>query len=244
MFVTYDGKTIEEIFDGSPMNFEILPGVPFRVDFTEVDEYTKPSSYSATSTWGGQETVNGVYQFIKPFHLTVDVECDGTSLCDTLVNNAYVTVFYGSESTTLLFDGDPLPFTFPGGYDYTVRFSPVDGFNTPANITGTSTAGASEIVAGQYTTKPYELYVDVVCDGSSLCGNLKDEAEVTVSYGSESITKTYEGDVLNFTLPGDVSYTVSFSNVTNFNTPARITGTSTVILAGVLKFVTLLKLTV
>lgn len=147
----------------------------------------------------------------------------------TMSESSTATVTYDSGSKEVTFNSNSTQSViFPLGESYTIAFSSVannDGallYTTPENISGT---GSSQSIQETGTYQGCSLTVQ----RTNNQGVAMDTTSATVTYSSYSQTVNFTSSTnsVTITIPYNVSYTIAFNGtITNYRTPANITGTS------------------
>ena len=147
----------------------------------------------------------------------------------TMSESSTATVTYDSGSKEVTFNSNSTQSViFPLGESYTIAFSSVannDGallYTTPENISGT---GNSQSIEETGTYQGCSLTVQ----RTNNQGVAMDTTSATVTYSDYSQTVNFTSSTNNvtITIPYNISYTIAFNGtITNYRTPANITGTS------------------
>ena len=149
----------------------------------------------------------------------------------TMSESSTATVTYDSGSKEVTFNSNSTQSViFPLGESYTIAFSSVannDGallYTTPENISGT---GSSQSVEETGTYQGCSLTVQ----RTNNQGVAMDTTSATVTYSDYSQTVNFTSSINEgiVVIPYNVDYTITFNGaITNYRTPANITGTSNV----------------
>lgn len=147
----------------------------------------------------------------------------------TMSESSTATVTYDSGSKEVTFNSNSTQSViFPLGESYTIAFSSVannDGallYTTPENISGT---GSSQSVEETGTYQGCSLTVQ----RTNNQGVAMDTTSATVTYSDYSQTVNFTSSINEgiVVIPYNVDYTITFNGtITNYRTPANITGTS------------------
>lgn len=147
----------------------------------------------------------------------------------TMSESSTATVTYDSGSKEVTFNSNSTQSViFPLGESYTIAFSSVannDGallYTTPENISGT---GSSQSVEEIGTYQGCSLTVQ----RTNNQGVAMDTTSATVTYSDYSQTVNFTSSINEgiVVIPYNVDYTITFNGtITNYRTPANITGTS------------------
>lgn len=143
------------------------------------------------------------------------------------IGNSTAVLSYGSE--TLSFTSSTTSFTrrIPWGTSYSVTYNDIKTgtalqYNTPAKVSKTANE-VSQTVTGNYTG--CKLTVTRTNNQSASMGSTS--ATVTYSSYSQTVNFTSSTNSVTITIPYNISYTIAFNGtITNYRTPANITGTS------------------
>jgi hypothetical protein len=149
----------------------------------------------------------------------------------TMSESSTATVTYDSGSKEVTFNSNSTQSViFPLGESYTIAFSSVannDGallYTTPENISGT---GSSQSIQETGTYQGCSLTVQ----RTNNQGVAMDTTSAIVTYSSYSQTVNFTSSINEgiVVIPYNVDYTIAFNGtITNYRTPANITGTSNV----------------
>lgn len=144
------------------------------------------------------------------------------------IGNSTAKLSYGNE--TLSFTSSTTSFTrkIPWGTAYTVTFNDIKTgsalqYNTPSAVSKTANETA-QTVTGNYTG--CSLTVQRTNNQGATMSTAT-SATVTYSSYSQTVNFTSSTNSVTITIPYNVSYTIKFNGtITNYRTPANITGTS------------------
>ena len=204
--VTYsENITREQEWQGSELTFNIPTGQEYTVSVEEITDYAKPEDQSYTAVAGNTKNLTFTYNTT-----VVSVTVSG-------VTSATATVT-GSSTSNLTFSAGALTQTFrvPTGQAYTVTFSEVTGYATPAQIS-TTAAGATQSHNADYSNTT--VTVTVASNQSDFNGSVT--ATISYSGGTDNKSVTGTGQ-LQFSVPYGVSYTIIFNEISPFRTPTQI----------------------
>ena len=204
--VTYsENITREQEWQGSELTFNIPTGQEYTVSVEEITDYAKPEDQSYTAVAGNTKNLTFTYNTT-----VVSVTVSG-------VTSATATVT-GSSTSNLVFSAGALTQTFrvPTGQAYTVTFSEVTGYATPAQIS-TTAAGATQSHNADYSNTT--VTVTVASNQSDFNGSVT--ATINYSGGTDNKSVTGTGQ-LQFSVPYGVSYTITFNEISPFRTPTQI----------------------
>lgn len=204
--VTYSGNiTREQEWQGSELTFNIPTGQEYTVSVEEITDYAKPEDQVHTAIAG--ETRNLTFTYNTT---VVSVTVSGVTSCTATVT--------GSSTASLTFSEGALTQTFrvPTGQQYTVTFSEVSGYATPAQI-NTTASGATASHNADYSNTT--VTVTIASNQSDFNGSVT--ATISYSGGSDNKSVTGAGQ-LQFSVPYGVSYTITFNEISPFRTPTQI----------------------
>lgn len=208
--VTYSGNiTREQVWAGSELTFNIPTGQEYTVAVSAIQDYATPETQQYTAIAG--ETRN----------LTFTYNTTVVSVTVSGVTSATATVT-GSSTSNLTFSAGVMTQTFrvPTGQAYTVTFSEVSGYATPAQIS-TTAAGATQSHNADYSNTT----VNVTIGSNQSDFNSSVTATINYTGGSDNKQVTGKGSV-SFSIPYGVSYTITFSAVSGYRTPTQISDTA------------------
>lgn len=129
---------------------------------------------------------------------------------------AVITVTYAGESTQYSWDGQTITVNIPSNEAYSVAFSTMNNYATPATFSATSVKGNSRTVTAEYKTCVVAINIT---DNQSSYNDIA-SAKATIT-GSASGTLSNGGTIK---VPWGGTITATGSAVTGYNTP---TGTAT-----------------
>ena len=204
--VTYsENITREQEWQGSELTFNIPTGQEYTVSVEGITDYAKPEDQKYTAIAGNTKNITFTYNTT-----VVSVTVSG-------VTSATATVT-GSSTSNLTFSAGALTQTFrvPTGQAYTVTFSEVPGYATPAQIS-TTAAGATQSHNADYSNTT--VTVTVASNQSDFNGSVT--ATISYSGGTDNKSVTGTGQ-LQFSVPYGVSYTITFNEISPFRTPTQI----------------------
>lgn len=56
-------ETVTKTFTGSPLTFDIIPGLYYSISFSDINGYNTPNTITGTSMWGAYYSVTGNYEY-------------------------------------------------------------------------------------------------------------------------------------------------------------------------------------
>ncbi len=127
-----------------------------------------------------------------------------------------IIVTYGDVSTTLTIDGSILVAKIPQYAYYTITFPSVDGYSTPASISGTSSGGVPVDVSAVWQTETVSVSLSAE-DGTSVVGQV-----VTIN-GTDY---TWQGTAISVKIPFGTEYSIGVNALSGYATPASVTYTA------------------
>lgn len=146
---------------------------------------------------------------------------------DSNLNNVIVNVRYLDKDHKQAWAGETLSFNIPDGTEYTIEYSDITDsggnkiYATPA--TEIYTAVGNEI---RTLSRYYNCCNLTVTRTNNQNASMEDtSATITYSSYSQTVNFTSFTNSVTITIPYNVSYTIAFSEITNYRTP-NITGTS------------------
>ena len=148
---------------------------------------------------------------------------------DSNLNGVIVNVRYLDIDHKQTWEGEALSFSIPEGTEYTIEYSDIVDENgnkmytTPTIETYTAVGNETRTLSKYYTC--CKLTIERINNKSVSMGNTS--ATITYSSYSQTVNFTSSINSVTITIPYNVSYTIKFSGtITNYRTPANITGTS------------------
>ena len=151
---------------------------------------------------------------IKGEKLNISLKTNQQSHSDLV--GAVITVTHAGGTTEYVWEGYEITVDVPPYLDYTVSYSAVSGYATPAAFTSTSIADNSRTLTGTYNTEIVSVAASAD-DSASVNG-------VTITINGTS--HTYNGTAITQKVPFGTQYTVSASAKTNYAAPATQTFTA------------------
>lgn len=128
-----------------------------------------------------------------------------------------ITLAYGEYSETLTWEGKTLTFDIMQYITYTLTFSSVSGYKTPATLELVAVADNVRQIDAQYQTEVVTVTVSAD-SGASVSGQ-----QVTINGVTTTLTAT---GVVSQKVPYGTSYSVSVSSLSGYNSPATQTFTA------------------
>ena len=156
--VKYQGGTDQAIDNSTTA--KVPTGTPFTIEYDAVSNYSTPATYSGTATGASMTATKATYIYGA---LKVEVtmsDSDDTALADVI---AQIAINGGSATAmTGTVDATTHKKTFTANLDegdtYVISFGSVEGYATPASISGTKQSGV-ETKTAEYQTDIYTLTV-------------------------------------------------------------------------------------
>lgn len=130
---------------------------------------------------------------------------------------ATITLAYGEYSETHTWEGKTLTFSIMQYITYTLTFSEVSGYKTPATLELTAVADNVRQIDAEYQTEVVTVTVSAD-SGASVSGQ-------TVTINGVTTTLTATG-VVSQKIPYGTSYSVSVNSLSGYNSPATQTFTA------------------
>lgn len=182
---------------------------------------------------GGEEPTNGEVVWIdisKTYAketLIINLASNQTDP-DSNLNGVIVNVRYSDKDHKQVWGGEALSFKIPSGTKYTIEYSDITDskgnkiYATPTAETYTAVGNETRTLSRYYNC--CKLTVTRTNNQSTSMGSTS--ATITYSSYSQTVNFTSSTNSVTITIPYNVSYTIAFSETTNYRTPANITGTS------------------
>jgi len=130
---------------------------------------------------------------------------------------ATITLSYGSYSEDFVWDGRTLTFSIMQYITYTLSFSSVSGYKTPASLELVAVADNVRQIDAEYQTEVVTVTVSAD-SGASVSGQ-----KVTINGVTSTLTAS---GVVSQKIPYGTSYSVSVSSLSGYNSPATQTFTA------------------
>lgn len=149
---------------------------------------------------------------------------------DNNLNGVIVNVRYLDIDHKKVWGGEALSFNIPNGTEYTIEYSDIIDEN--GNKIYTTPTMETHIAVGNETRTLSRYYAGcklTVQRTNNQGATMSTATSATVTYSSYSQTVNFTSSTnsVTITIPYDVSYTIAFNGtITNYRTPANITGTS------------------
>ena len=160
--------------------------------------------------------------------LTINLASNQTNP-DSNLNGVIVNVRYLGIDHKQAWEGEALSFNIPNRTEYTIEYSDIVDENgnkiytTPTMETYTAVGDETRILSRYYTC--CKLTIKRVNNQNVSMGNTS--ATITYSSYSQIVNFTSSTNSITITIPYNISYTIAFNGtITNYRTPANITGTS------------------
>ena len=209
--VTFEGDSggNSQVWQGQELSFTIPMGVQYTVSASSVTDYAIPSTETFTAIAGNTRNHTFTYNTT-----VVSVIVSGVTSCTATVT--------GSSTNSLTFSEGALTQTFrvPTGQQYTVTFSEVSGYATPAQIS-TTASGANASHTANYSNTTVTVNV-----GSNQ-SDFNENVQVSIEYMGDSLPVNGQQQIqgtgqVQFSVPYGVAYTISFNEISPFRTPTQI----------------------
>ena len=149
---------------------------------------------------------------------------------DNKLIGAIIDVVYNGESHRSGWTGESLIFTIPTGVEYTINYSNIVDSNgnllysTPTSEMYTAASGNTRVLTKYYSACALTIQRT---NNQEVTMSTATSATVTYSSYSQTVNFTSSTNSVTVTIPYNVSYTIKFNGtITNYRTPANITGTS------------------
>ena len=207
--VKYSGGT-DQVLGNNNDRAQVPTGTAFTVEYAAVSEYSTPSTYSGTAS-GTSMTVDKATYASGLIQIEVTVsDNDDTDLAKVTasiaINGGTATQLTGTvESHKKTFQAAVTP-----GQSYVISFGVVEGYDTPANISGTKGSGV-ETKSASYTTVIYTASITSNQTNDSAISNVT----VSVNYtGLASAKSLPNGGSIK--VPTTLIPTASASDITGY----------------------------
>ena len=206
--VTHPGGATQYVWEGYEITVEVPPYVNYSVEYSAVDGYATPASFSSTAIEGNARTLTAQY---KTCIVTASIKSNQSSTTD--LANATLTV--GGKT---LKNGQSAK--FPLGSQVTPSWSSVTGYKSPSNTSTVSLGNASQTIEGTYQTCVLTVNiadnqsslndiasVKATVKGTTVNASLSSGGSVKVPFG-EAVTVT-GAELTGYATPSAVSYTAA-----------------------------------
>ena len=215
--VTHPGGSVEYTWEGTEISVNIPPYVEYSVEYSKVEGYKTPDSFTSTAVAGNSRNVTGTY---KTCNLSVSMTTNQSSHTD--IANAKATVTYsedGTSKTATLASGGSVMIPY-GTTGVGITWSAVNGYATPAAVTGLTCSQDSMTKTGTYSTTI--LTVKSITNQSSHTDISGATCTVAAS-GMDTVTLSSGGTTK---VPTGASCTITWSAVTDYKAPTETFTTS------------------
>ena len=157
--VKYTGGTDQTVNNSTTA--KVPTGTDFTIEYNTVSNYSTPETYSGTASGTSMTATKAVYIYgVLKVEVTVS-DNDNTDLekvtAQVAVNGGSATTMTGTVDTTT--HKKIFSVSLDPGASYVISFGNVEGYATPANISGTKGNGVETKVA-EYETDIYTLNVN------------------------------------------------------------------------------------
>ena len=208
--VKYQGGTDQAITNTTTA--KVPTGTAFTIEYDAVSNYSTPATYSGTATGASMTATKATYIYGA---LKVEVtmsDSDDTALADV---SAQIAINGGSATAmTGTVDATTHKNTFTANLDegdtYVISFGSVEGYATPASISGTKQSGV-ETKTAEYQTDIYTLTVT---------GQSRQET-VEYTQGGQAVSKTI-GSGNSVKVPTGTTPTVASAYVKGYSREVTI----------------------
>lgn len=210
--ITHAGGTTEHVWGGSEFTVEVPPYVEYSVEYGKVEGYATPAKFAATAVKDNARTLTAEY---KTTIVTVNMADNQSSLNDIASTKA--TVSYtedGTSKTATLASGDSVMIPY-GTTGVNITWSAINGYATPAAVTGLTCSQDSMTKTGTYNTTI--LTVKSTTNQSSHTDISGATCTVSAS-GMETVTLSSGGTAK---VPTGASCTITWSAVTDYKAPTE-----------------------
>lgn len=216
--VKYSGGADQVLEDNTSLAL-VPTGTAFVIDYAAVASYGTPAQYSATAAGTAMTAAKAAYTYGM---LTINVTNNDQDDTDLAKVKVYITIGSGSEEEVTgtianhvkIFQKAIVP-----GTQYSVRYGSVEGYDTPATVSGTMPAAGTETLTAQYHTE--RLSVSLSADEGA--PNLTTVTITVKNASDDSVLTTATGSLTGYKIPYGVTYKVELSSVEGYTTPADVT---------------------
>lgn len=223
--VKYSGGTDQVLSDNTSQAL-VPTGTAFTVDYSEVSNYGTPATYSGTATGTAMTATKAQYVYGM---LTVNVTNNDQDDTDLQKAKVYITVGSGQEkeltgtlkSHTMRFEKAVVP-----GAQYSVRYGTVEGYDTPATVSGTMPAAGTDTLSAQYATTPHTVVITSNQTNDSTIAAKR--ATLSYTYGGSSHQQTGIASGASVKVPanGVTNLAVTADDVTGYAKSVSNVGTA------------------
>ena len=216
--VKYSGGADQVLEDNSSLAL-VPTGTPFTIDYAAVASYGTPAQYSATAAGTAMTAAKAAYTYGM---LTVNVTNNDQDDTDLAKVKVYITIGSGSEEEvtgTIANHVKTFQKAIVPGTQYSIRYGAVEGYDTPAAVSGTMPAAGTDTLTAEYHTE--RLSVSLSADEGA--PNLTTVTITVKNASDDSVLTTATGSLTNYKIPFGVTYKVSLSSVEGYTTPADVT---------------------
>ena len=216
--VKYSGGTDQVLSDNNSQAL-VPTGTAFTVDYTGVSGYGTPAQYSATAAGTQMTAPKAAYTYGM---LTVNVTNNDQDDTDLAKVKVYITIGSGSEEEVTgaianhvkTFQKAIVP-----GTQYSIRYGAVEGYDTPAAVSGTMPAAGTDTLTAEYHTE--RLSVSLSADEGA--PNLTTVTITVKNASDDSVLTTATGSLTGYKIPYGVTYKVELSDIEGYKTPDAVT---------------------
>ena len=205
--VTHPGGATQYVWEGYEITVEVPPYVNYSVEYSAVDGYATPASFSSTAIEGNARTLTAQY---KTCVVTASIKSNQSSTTDL----ADATLTVGGKT---LKNGQSAK--FPLGLQVTPSWSSVTGYKSPSNTSAITLSNASQVIEGTYQT--CVLTVNIADNQASL--NDISSVKATVKGSTVNTSLSSGGSVK---VPFGEAVTVTGAALTGYATPSTVSYTA------------------
>ena len=216
--VKYSGGA-DQVLEDNTSQALVPTGTAFTVDYTGVSGYGTPAQYSATAAGTQMTAPKAAYTYGM---LTVNVTNNDQDDTDLAKVKVYITIGSGSEEEvtgTIANHVKTFQKAIVPGTQYSIRYGAVEGYDTPAAVSGTMPAAGTDTLTAEYHTE--RLSVSLSADEGA--PNLTTVTITVKNASDDSVLTTATGSLTGYKIPYGVTYKVELSDIEGYKTPDAVT---------------------
>ena len=223
--VKYSGGADQVLEDNTSLAL-VPTGTAFVIDYAAVASYGTPAQYSATAAGTAMTASKAAYTYGM---LTVNVTNNDQDDTDLAKVKVYITIGSGSEEEvtgTIANHVKTFQKAIVPGAQYSVRYGSVEGYDTPATVSGTMPAAGTETLTAQYATTLYTVVITSNQTNDSTIAAMR--ATLSYTYGGVSHQQTGLASGASVKVPanGVTNLAVTADDVTGYAKSVSNVGTA------------------
>ncbi|OAV76062.1 hypothetical protein Barb7_00296 [Bacteroidales bacterium Barb7] len=207
---SYAGNTYEKVWNGSPIEFDILPNYSYTITPGNAAGYKTPEGVGYYSDSSVQRYITFEYKTEKQVIYLSSNDLDDLTGQTVTVKVGSTTIYTGTWS------GSALNVYVPYDVQFTVSVSDKTGYSTPASQTYTASQLSREY-SFVYNSETVNISLSAN-DGASVIGKT---VTITNNSGGATIwSGTWNGETLVAKVPYGITYDINVTAITGYKSPS------------------------